>query len=140
MPTESFADLEFTPQEFTLPKLQARRQALQSLEHDLVKRCQDLCNSFECAQPDSDLTLTTTKDVTQPIRWRWRHSRLTDLPFYLVDADDKVRSIYLEPERVRTKLNYMLSAVADEHNRLQQYIRSSQALELALSPTIATSA
>ena len=111
-----------------------RSELLASLRNALLKCCSDLCNSFECAQPDSDLTLTATTDLAQPIRWRWRNSRLTDLTFYLVDADDEVRNIYLEPERVRVKLNYMLSAVAYEDNRLQQFIRTSQAIDHALSP------
>ena len=131
--------LEFTPPDFTEENIQARLQSLKLLEHDVCQQIDSLCRSFECTQPDSDLTLIATKDITQPIRWRFRHSRLTELPFYLVDADDKARQIYVEPERLRTQLNYKLSAIADEHNRLQRFIRSQQAFKLALSP-VSTSA
>ena len=139
MSTDSPAALEFTPPEFTVEQMQARLRSLKSLEHDLCQQIDNLCRSFECTQPDSDLTLIATKDITQPIRWRFRDSRLTELPFYLVDADAEDRNIYVEPERLRNKFNYMLSAIADEHNRLQKFIRSQQAFELAIFP-VSTSA
>ena len=130
--------LEFTPTDFTEENIQARLQSLKSLEHDVCQQIENLCQSFECTQPDSVLTLIATKDITQPIRWRFRDSRLTELPFYLLDADDEERHIYVEPERLRNKFNYKLSAIADEHNRLQKFIRSQQAFELALSPISTT--
>ena len=139
MSSDTPVTLEFTPPDFTEENIQARLQSLKSLEHDVCQQIDSLCQSFECTQPDSDLTLIATKDIAQPIRWRFRHSRLTELPFYLVDANDEDRHIYTEPERLRNKLNYKLSAIADEHNRLQRFIRSQQAFKLALSP-ISTSA
>lgn len=139
MSADSPGALGFTPPEFTVEQMQARLRSLKSLEHDVCQQIDSLFQSFECTQPDSDLTLVATKDITQPLRWRFRHSRLTELPFYLVDADDKARQIYVEPERLRTQLNYKLSAIADEHNRLQRFIRSQQAFKLALSP-VSTSA
>lgn len=134
MSSDSPVALEFTPPDFTEENIQARLQSLKSLEHDVCQQIDNLCRSFDCTQPDSDLTLIATKDITQPLRWRFRHSRLTELPFYLLDADDEERHIYTEPERLRNKLNYKLSAISDEHTRLQRFIRSQQAFELALSP------
>ena len=126
--------LEFAPQELTVAQIQERHRALRSLEHELVQRVQDLCETFDTTHPDSDLTLIPTRDISQPIRWRWRHSRVTELPFYLLDADDKVRGIYLETDLIRSQLNYRLSALADEHDRLRKFSRSRQALEMAVSP------
>ena len=134
MSYDFFIDLEFVPHDFTISQLEDRDRTVQILHRDLCKETKRLCKSFESSHPDSDLVFTITDDPTQPIRWMWRNSRLTELPFYLLDVTDEAGSIYIEPERTRTTLNYMLSAVAAEQRRLQKYLCSARAIDVALSP------